>query len=96
MVGLSYTIRLVLGVWKFFFLPFSKFLFLGLGLVLGLGLELGLGSGLGFDTSSPIVCELVLRHTQLSFPLVRFRHSRVGADCILALIGTLVMIPAES
>ena len=67
---------------------------LGLGLELGLGL--GLGSGLGFDPSSPIVRELVLRHMQLSFPLVRFRHSCVGADCILALIGTLVIIPAES
>ena len=44
---------------------------LGLGLALGLGL----GLGLGFDPSSPIVRELVLSLTRLSFPLVRFRHN---------------------
>ena len=38
-------------------------------------LGLGLGLGLGFDPSSPIVRELVLSLTRLSFPLVRFRHN---------------------
>ena len=38
-------------------------------------LGLGLGLVLGFDPSSPIVHELVLRLTRLSFPLVRFRHN---------------------
>ena len=38
--------------------------------MLGLGLGLGLGLRLGFEPSSPIVCELVLSLTQLSFPLV--------------------------
>ena len=54
-------------------------LWLGLGLALGLGL----GLGLGFDPSSPIVRELVLSFTRLSFPLVRFRHSLVAmtVDC---------------
>ena len=46
-------------------------LWLGLGLALGLGL----GLGLGFDPSSPIVRELVLNLTWLSFLLVRFRHN---------------------
>ena len=46
-----------------------------LGLGLGLALGLGLGLGLGFDPSSPIVRELVLSLTRLSFPLVRFRHN---------------------
>ena len=40
-----------------------------------LWLGLGLGLGLGFDPSSPIVRELVLSLTRLSFPLVRFRHN---------------------
>ena len=56
----------------FFFLSLCPpFLFLGLGLVLGLAL----GLGLGFKPSSPIVRELVLSLTRLSFPLVRFTHS---------------------
>ena len=46
---------------------------LGLDLVLALGL--GLGLRLGFEPSSPIVRELVLSLTRLSFPLVRFRHN---------------------
>ena len=50
-----------------------------------LWLGLGLGLGLGFDPSSPIVRELVLSLTRLSFPLVRFRHNRPGSwrakDC---------------
>ena len=46
--------------------------------MLGLGLALGLGLGLrlGFEQSSPIVRELVLSLTRLSFPLVQFRHNR--------------------
>ena len=63
----------------FFLSLCPPFLFLGLGLVLvlGLGLVLGLalGLGLGFKPSSPIVRELVLSLTRLSFPLVRFTHS---------------------
>ena len=46
-----------------------------LGLGLGLALGLGLGLRLGFEPSSPIVRELVLNLTRLSFPLVRFRHN---------------------
>ena len=42
---------------------------------LGLGIALGLGLRLGFELSSPIVRELILRLTRLSFPLVRFRHN---------------------
>ena len=43
---------------------------LGLALGLGLGLALGLGLGLGFEASSPIVRELILSLTRLSFLLV--------------------------
>ena len=46
---------------------------------LGLGLALGLGLRLGFKPSSPIVRELVLSLTRLSFPLVRFRHNHGNA-----------------
>ena len=81
------------GVWEFesrrfslvLFFPFSKFLFLGLSLVLGLGVHVGLG--LGFEPSSLIVRELILSLTQLSFPLVRFRHNWGGGTPIIALIG---------
>ena len=46
--------------------------------MLGLGLGLALaGLGSGFEPSSPIVLELVLSLTRLSFPLVRFRHNPV-------------------
>ena len=81
MVGLSYAVRLVLHfrssnpeVFLFFF-PFSKFLSLDYFFTVGLGL--GLGLGLGFDPSSPIVSELVLSLTRLSFPFVRFRHNPI-------------------
>ena len=50
-------------------------------------LGLGVGLGLGFEPSSLIVRELVLSLTQLSFPLVRFRHIRGGGTPIMALIG---------
>ena len=53
-----------------------------LGLGLGLALGLGLGLGLSFDSSSPIVRELVLSLTRLSFPLVRFRHNH---QCVVLL-----------
>ena len=62
----------------FYLLSFCpRFIFLGLGLVFVLGLGLGLGLWLGFKPSPPIVRELVLSLTRLSFPLVRFRHNRV-------------------
>ena len=47
--------------------------------MLGLGLGLALGLGLGFDPSSPIIRELVLSLTRLSFPLVRLRHNHESA-----------------
>ena len=43
-----------------------------LGSMLGLGLGSGLWLGLGLKPSSPIIRELVLGLTWLSFPLVRF------------------------
>ena len=75
------------GVWEYesgrfsFPPPLFKFLFLGLGLALGLGL--------GFEPSSPIVRELVLSLTQLSFPLVRFRHDLAYLDSFGNLIHIL-------
>ena len=51
--------------------------------MLGLRLALWLGLGLGFEPSSPIVRELVLSLTLLSFPLVRFRHNPEMAHLII-------------
>ena len=73
---------------KVFFFPlssFSKFLSpvsffrvrlsVRLSVRVRLGLALGLWLGLGFKPSSPIVRELVVSLTRLSFPLVRFGHN---------------------
>ena len=60
---------------------------LGLGLALGLGLELEFG----FEPSSPIVCEIVLSLTRLSFPLVRFRHNLVWRSTARFVICELVL-----
>ena len=46
-------------------------------------LGLALGLGLGFEPSSPIVRELVLSLTRLSFPLVRFRHNLAKARVMI-------------
>ena len=67
----NFVVR-ILKVLLFFFFQVS---FLVLGLVLGLGLGLGLWLRIGFKLSWPIVRELVLRLTRLSYPSVRFRHN---------------------
>ena len=58
------------GRFSFFF---PKFLSLVSFFRVRLGVRVRLG--LGFELSSPIVCELVLSLTRLSFPLARFRHN---------------------
>ena len=83
-VGLSFAERLVLEFGSLNpegSLFFSKFL----SLVSFLGLALGLS--LGFEPSSPIVRELVLSLTRLSFPLVRFRHNPVTCAMLVSTGG---------
>ena len=68
----------------FFFFPFSKFLsldsFFRVRLSVMVRFRVSVRVRLGFDPSSPIVRELVLSLTRLSFPLVRFRHNLIAGE----------------
>ena len=85
MVRLSYPILLVLDFGSSnpegFFFSFSKFLSLVSffrvrpSVRVRFRVSIALGLVLGFEPSSPIVRELVLSLTRLSFLLVRFRHN---------------------